>query len=147
MVTPLTTLVVTLAQSTGQSIADAQNNVKSALGLPDVDLTTFDAVAATASGTDPNAATVLAAAVQVQTTITQLAAATGSNASVTTALATALSTRAAVDLTSQAVVTSQRDVGLSLGMTVLIIAERCAALISDARGRGTRSRRQFALPA
>src|SRR5262249_49164014 len=75
VVTPLTTLVAELV-STGQNVDDAQAAVKTALGLPNVDLTTYDAVAAVANN-DPQAAGVLAAAVQVQATVTQITAAAG----------------------------------------------------------------------
>jgi VCBS repeat-containing protein len=85
VVTPLTTLVAALVAS-GQSVDDAQAEVKSALGLADVDLTSFDAVAQTAGGS-ADAANVLAAAVQVQATVAQISAAGGSDSAVISALA------------------------------------------------------------
>jgi Ca2+-binding RTX toxin-like protein len=89
VVTPLTTLVAALvaADPDHTSIADAQDAVKSGLGLSaDVDLTTFDAVAEVAAG-NSDAANVLAAAVQVQTTVAQISAVAGTGADVTAAVA------------------------------------------------------------
>jgi Ca2+-binding RTX toxin-like protein len=90
VVTPLTTLVAELV-STGQTVADAQRAVKTALNLADVDLTTYDAVAAVASG-DAQGAAVLSAAVQVQATVTQITAAAGPGVDVVGALANAIAT-------------------------------------------------------
>ena len=68
--------------------------------------------------TTVDAASVLAAAIQVQTTIAQLTAAGGSGASVTTALATALETGALVDLTSSTLTgVDIAKAGLSTGTT------------------------------
>jgi len=90
VVTPLTTLVAELV-STGQTVEQAQTAVKTALNLANVDLTTYDAVAAVAGG-DPQAAGVLAAAVQVQATVTQITAAAGPNVDVVGALANTIAT-------------------------------------------------------
>ncbi len=90
VVTPLTTLVqaIVAADST-KTVADAQTSVKNALGLADVDLTTFDAVRATAEGV-PGGAGVLAAAIQVQATVAQISAAAGSSADAVGGLATTI---------------------------------------------------------
>ena len=115
VVTPLTTLVAALVES-GQTTDDAQAAVKTALGLADVDLTTYDAVASVASN-DPVAATVLAAAVQVQATVAQISAA-APTADVTSALATlvtsAAQTNTPLDLTATSTVSS---IGSSVGLT------------------------------
>jgi hypothetical protein len=90
VVTPLTTLVAELV-SAGQSVADAQTAVKAALNLAaTVDLTTYDAVQAVANS-DPNAAAVLAAGVQVQATIAQISAVAEAGTNVAAALADVIS--------------------------------------------------------
>ncbi|HYC47443.1 MAG TPA: type I secretion C-terminal target domain-containing protein [Burkholderiales bacterium] len=69
VITPLTTLVAALIEGTpGTSVADAQAQVITAFGLPDIDLTTFDPVQAALSG-DPDAVEIYSAGVQVQNTI------------------------------------------------------------------------------
>ncbi len=80
IVSPLTTLVNTLVQDGGQSAEDALANVQQSLGLPsEVDLATFDPIAAAASG-DANAAAIFEAEVKLNSLVTQAAAlATGAN--------------------------------------------------------------------
>ncbi|MBR1143698.1 tandem-95 repeat protein [Bradyrhizobium sp. AUGA SZCCT0431] len=78
VVTPLTTLIVAIAGTGGDTVA-AEASLKAALGLSStVDLTTLDPIASTVSAA-PGAAEVLAASIQVQATVTQLSAATGAS--------------------------------------------------------------------
>ena len=82
VVTPLTTLISALIEATANdavplNVATAQAALAAAFGLlPGIDLTNFDPVAEIQDGT-AGAAAVLGAAVQVQATITQVAAAVG----------------------------------------------------------------------
>lgn len=73
---PLATISRLLAEATDTE--QAQDAVKDALGLPDVDLLNFDALQA-ASDQDPNWLEVYAAQVQVQNTIVQIEAVTGAS--------------------------------------------------------------------
>ncbi|MDB5875949.1 MAG: hypothetical protein JWQ07_5391, partial [Ramlibacter sp.] len=116
VITPLTTIVAALVVG-GSSIADANANVAAAFGLtlsPDTDLSHFDPVPAAAGG-DSAATSILAAGIQVQTTISQISAAAGEAAtsasivgalanSVTAAVATAIVVP--VDLTHSSTVAS-----------------------------------------
>jgi hypothetical protein len=72
VVTPLTTLIAQLVEQ-GIDLAQAQANVKAALGLPaGIDLQHYDPLEAMANG-DANGLTVFAAMIQVQNTIVQTA--------------------------------------------------------------------------
>lgn len=109
VVTPLTTLIVAIA-GTGGDTAAAEASVKAALGLSGtVNLTTLDPIAGTVSDA-PGAADVLAASIQVQATVSQLSAATGAtSAAVIDALAQAVtdsSGTGSVDLGQSSTVTS-----------------------------------------
>ena len=77
VVTPLTTLVVAIAEATGIDIATATSNLLIGLGLSaTIDLSTFDPIAATMSSDtalQQQGAAAIAAAVQVQNTIVQAA--------------------------------------------------------------------------
>ncbi|MEH2614336.1 Ig-like domain-containing protein [Bradyrhizobium sp. AZCC 1693] len=99
VVTPLTTLVAAIADASitnpddpvevAAAVAAALAAVAAAFGIPaGVDLTSFDPVPAAASG-DADAINILAAAIQVQATIAQISAATGST-DVVDALANAI---------------------------------------------------------
>ena len=108
VVTPLTTMVAQIAYGSDPNapapdnaqLAAAQNAVKAALNLGNVDLTTYDAIAALAGGMEhAQAAAVLSAAIQVQATITQIAAVTDNPAAAVTALAAALSQAAIAETT------------------------------------------------
>ena len=82
VVTPLTTLLTALIEATANdavplNVATAQAALAEAFALlPGIDLTNFDPVAEIQDGT-AGAAAVLGAAVQVQATVTQIAAAIG----------------------------------------------------------------------
>ncbi len=116
VVTPLTTLISALV-STGVSAADAASQVAAAFGLGSagspIDLTTFDPVSQAVAG-NPDATAVLSAGIQVQSTITQIAAAGGSADAAVSAIAGAVvsstSTSTQLDLstpdTVQAIVTN-----------------------------------------
>ncbi|QIZ72379.1 DUF4347 domain-containing protein [Oxynema aestuarii] len=72
VVTPLTTMIAWLVED-GLDPASAENQVKTALGLPaEVNLSTYDPLFAIANG-DPNGVAVFAAMIQVQNTIVQTA--------------------------------------------------------------------------
>ena len=73
VVTPLTTLVVSYAETQSTSVTQAEEDLKTALGLPDVDISTVDPVALAVQGSADGVA-LLAAQVQVQNTILQAAA-------------------------------------------------------------------------
>lgn len=109
IITPLTTLVQTIVAASGgmTNAASAESSVKSALGLSaGVSLSTFDPVSATASGNADGAA-VLSAGIQVQATITQLAAAGTSASSVVSSLASTLgSASGSVDLSDASTISN-----------------------------------------
>jgi T5SS/PEP-CTERM-associated repeat protein len=91
-VTPLTTLVQSVAAATGGSVADASATVATALGLdPTVNLTTLDTVAATYAGNS----SAFVAASSVLNTVSMVASAvtgaTGANANFSTAATNAFS--------------------------------------------------------
>lgn len=76
VLTPITTLIVAFAELAGGPSPDfvqAEADVKAALGLPDLDLTSVDPVALAASG-DGQGVDLLATQVKVQNTIVQAAA-------------------------------------------------------------------------
>ncbi|MEX0284431.1 MAG: tandem-95 repeat protein [Paracoccaceae bacterium] len=76
VVTPLTTLVLSFAETQNAAnpdFAQAEADLKSALGLPDVDLSTVDPIALAVDGSADGVA-LLAAQVQVQNTVLQAAA-------------------------------------------------------------------------
>ena len=114
VITPLTTIVAALVVG-GSSIEDANADVAAAFGLTlaeGTDLSHFDPVPAAALG-DPAATNILATGIQVQTTISQIAAAAGgaaTGASIVEALASsvtaALVTATSVDLTQSSTVAS-----------------------------------------
>ena len=90
VVTPLTTLVAAIAASTGGDLAAAQVAVALAFGLDSsIDLQTYDPVPAAIAG-DADATAVLSAAIQVQSTVSQVSAVTGSATDVFAAIATAI---------------------------------------------------------
>jgi len=75
VLTPLTTIVQAIVKS-GKTIAEAQTIVKTSLGLPDVDLRTYDPIAGLASGTAAEitaAKTVFAQQSSIQTILTTIA--------------------------------------------------------------------------
>lgn len=86
VVTPLTTIVQEIVKS-GKSVAEAQTIIKTSLGLPDVDLSTYDPIATLDSGTAAEveaAKTVFAQQSSIQTILTTVASTiaasvTGSN--------------------------------------------------------------------
>ncbi|WP_342451450.1 VCBS domain-containing protein [Roseomonas nitratireducens] len=131
VITPLTTLIAAIAGpgASATDIANAQDAVRDSLGLaPGVDLTSFDPVAAAVAG-DPDAIAVLAAGVQVQATITQIAAATGAGAEdVVASLAGALAAPGTVDLTSAATLGALvTDVAPSADPAAIVLASEVIA--------------------
>jgi VCBS repeat-containing protein len=90
VVTPLTTLVTSLIDS-GVHASDAVTQVAAAFGIDSnkIDLTTFDPVPSAVSG-NAAATAVLAAGVQVQSTIAQMSAVGVSSSDVVTAIASAI---------------------------------------------------------
>jgi Ca2+-binding RTX toxin-like protein len=91
VVTPLTTLVTALIDSTG-SVENAQAAVLTAFNItlpPGSDLGSYDPVPAAISG-DAGATAVLSAAIQVQSTVSQVSAVGGSTETVFTAIASAI---------------------------------------------------------
>ncbi len=122
VVTPLTTLVAELAATLG-SVEAAQDAVAAAFGLDtNIDLQTFDPVPLAVAG-DANATAVLSAAIQVQSTITQVAAVGVSGDSVITAIAAAISDAngATVDLSqSQTIETIATDSGVNANAIVAV---------------------------
>jgi VCBS repeat-containing protein len=109
VVTPLTTLITSLAVN-GVSTADAAAQVATAFGIDPthIDLTTYDPVPAAVSG-DAAATAVLAAGVQVQSTVVQISAVGASSADVFDAIAGAISnagTGGTVDLSTNTTVAS-----------------------------------------
>jgi Ca2+-binding RTX toxin-like protein len=91
MISPLTTLTNQLMQQsafdeTPPTLEQVQAQVKQALGLPaEVDLATFDPIAAMANG-DPNGAKVMAAHVTIQTLVDQITSMTAESAGASEAL-------------------------------------------------------------
>ncbi|MCA9199507.1 MAG: HYR domain-containing protein, partial [Planctomycetales bacterium] len=79
VVTPLTTLVSTLATQYGLAVSDAQQQVQTALDLPPVDLSILDPISETLAGSTA-ASSVFAAHALVQDTIAQGAALLGAAA-------------------------------------------------------------------
>jgi VCBS repeat-containing protein len=104
VVTPLTTLVSSLVAG-GATVGDATQQVASAFNLGPVDLTTYDPVPHAVGG-DAAATAVLAAGVQVQSTVVQMSAAGASSTDVFGAIASTISGTGAVDLTSTDTVSS-----------------------------------------
>jgi hypothetical protein len=116
VVTPLTTLIVAIA-GTGGDTAAAEASVKAALGLSGaVDLTTLDPIAGTVSAA-PGAADVLAASIQVQATVAQLSAATGA------------SSDAVIGALAQAVTSSSGTGSVDLGQSSTVTA--LASAVND----------------
>jgi VCBS repeat-containing protein len=112
VVTPLTTLVTSVvaaaaANNVVVSAADAATQVASAFGIDPtkIDITTFDPVPAAVGG-NADATAVLAAAVQVQSTIVQMSAVGASSTAVVDAIAQTISTAGTVDLTSSNTITA-----------------------------------------
>jgi VCBS repeat-containing protein len=107
VVTPLTTLIVSLTNS-NVSAEDAAQQVAQAFGLSStIDLTTYDPVPAAVSG-DPAATAVLSAGIQVQSTVAQISAVGGSADQVFGAIADAIvnAGNAPVDLSASATVST-----------------------------------------
>ena len=143
VVTPLTTLIQALVATGAYDAATAETQVELALGLPDVDLTTFDPVEA-ALDPDPTIAavglSVYSSGVQIQNTIIMAAAlidgADGATsfddatAAVVAALAAEIDTAETLDLSSDATVLSLVDAA-DTNDTVTDLAS-AAAIISDA---------------
>jgi Ca2+-binding RTX toxin-like protein len=116
VVTPLTTLVAVLVAA-GANVEDAENAVAAAFGLDtDIDLQTFDPVPDAAAG-DPDATQILAAAIQVQNTVTQVSAAVGGSAEDVFAAIAAAANGGTVNLadagTLETIVTDVAPVGAS----------------------------------
>jgi hypothetical protein len=72
VVSSLSTLMASLVNDHGFSLEDAQQRVREALGLPEVDLTHFNVLAETAAG-HPDAPAVMAAIAKLEDTIAQTA--------------------------------------------------------------------------
>ncbi len=109
VITPLTTLVEALLSADSElDVAEANLAVATALGISEVDFTNFDPVPLATSG-DADATAILAAAIQVQATITQIAAAVGGDdavSDVASALAQVISNSGNLDLTNQGTLTA-----------------------------------------
>lgn len=137
MVNPLTTLVQNIVeQNPNVSVADAQSQVKTALGLSDsVDLTTFNP---STSEDSTLALAVQKAAVQVVTVMNQLADAFGGDAvDMSSAVASAMaemiaSSTGAIDLTSTATLTAiATSSATSAGVTGFDATSVVSALSTD----------------
>ena len=118
VVTPLTTLVAVLVAA-GANVEAAENAVAAAFGLDlSIDLQTFDPVPAAAAG-DADATQVLAAAIQVQNTVTQVSAAVGGSTADVFAAIAAAANGGTVDLTEagilEAIVTAVAPDGADEG--------------------------------
>ncbi|GGI24311.1 beta strand repeat-containing protein [Bradyrhizobium guangdongense] len=112
VVTPLTTLVTSVVAAAAASnvvisAADAASQVATAFGIDPtkIDITTFDPVPAAVSG-NADATAVLAAGVQVQSTVVQMAAVGASSTAVVDAIAKTIATAGTIDLTSGDTVTA-----------------------------------------
>jgi Ca2+-binding RTX toxin-like protein len=106
VVTPLTTLVATLAATVNGDVVAAQDLVAAAFGFDSgIDLQTFDPVPAAISG-NATALTILSAAIQVQSTITQISTVAGTGSDVIAAIADAITAAngGSVDLSQSTVV-------------------------------------------
>lgn len=112
VVTPLTTMVEALMRSDARpSVAEAEMAVRQALSLPLVDLTSFDPLSAAQAG-DIRAVAVQSAAAQVADTVRQISAVLGAaevGSDAVAALAGALGSGTAVDLTEAATVARLLD--------------------------------------
>lgn len=119
VITPLTTLIASLVDD-GSSVADAKSTVADALGLSSaVNLTAYDPVAAVLAG-DANAAAVMSAAIQVQNTVVQAAAALqGATSASDDASASAVFKALASTLKTQG---SSFDLGSASQITTVITA-------------------------
>ena len=140
VVTPLTTLVAALVDG-GQTLAQATENVKSALGVDaSVDLLNFDPVPAAVAG-DTTAAQVLAAGIQVQNVISQASAllagagATDPGAALTAELVVVVAAGAPVDLssatTTQALIS---DAASATAVNVAAVVADAATVLAEANG-------------
>jgi VCBS repeat-containing protein len=113
VITPLTTLISALLPTYAGDIQQASSAVATALGLDhSINLQTFDPVPGAVAG-DAAATAVLSAAIQVQSTVVQLSAAVGgadpslaTSAGVFAAIANAITTAPAFDLTTSSTVNS-----------------------------------------
>ncbi|MEZ0054835.1 VCBS repeat-containing protein [Bradyrhizobium elkanii] len=138
VITPLTTLIASLVESTASSgtpltAAEAAVAVKTAFNIDlSIDLTTFDPVPLAAQS-DATATAVLSAAIQVQATVTQVSAVGASATSVFSAIGTAIVTaqadpinNPAFDLSSsstvQSVVSDSGVTGAAVSVVVDVVS-------------------------
>lgn len=126
VVTPLTTLVVTIAEATGQTVAQANSQVLTGLGLdPGLDLASFDPIAAALSSdqaTQSLGEAAVAAAVQVQNTIVQAASLlVGADAPDINSAAAAVVAQLAIQINAQAQNGESVDLGSSTVLEELIV--------------------------
>jgi Ca2+-binding RTX toxin-like protein len=108
VITPLTTLVEALSAEGVMTVAEANAAVADALGIDAEDFTNFDPVPLATSG-DAGATAILAAAIQVQATITQIAAAVGGEGAATdvaSALAQVIADSGELNLTDEGTLTA-----------------------------------------
>jgi hypothetical protein len=76
VVSPLTTLITSLVDDHGYTVANAEARVRQAFSLPDLDLTHTNPIKGSTDG-DPAAATIFAAGAKLHNTYTQIASFTG----------------------------------------------------------------------
>ena len=131
VVTPLTTVVEKLIQTSGDTVSQADNAVIAALGLPaSIDLTTLDAVAGAQSG-DPAALSVFETGSELLDVITLIQAAGGSADAAYAALAADITADVAdgttIDLTDAAVI---ETIGQSAGLDS-VAAQVVASIASE----------------
>ena len=133
VITPLTTLVLQLAptmegNTLEEKLAAAQDAVALAFGLnTNIDLQTFDPVPLAISG-DATAIKILSAAIQVQSTITQISAVTGSDSDVITAIIEAIANGGTVNLTQATVVEGiATAAGVDTEAAITVVADVVAA--------------------
>lgn len=145
VITPLTTLIVEIvaAAPQGQPItaAEAANQIAAAFGFDNtaIDLTTFDPVPTAVTG-DATATAILSAAIQVQSTVAQIAAVGGSSSAVFSSIANAVTAAAAeptpttVDLSAPTTVSDiVSGAGVS-GTAATVVASTVAAANGSIQG-------------
>ncbi|MBX9774702.1 MAG: cadherin-like domain-containing protein [Xanthobacteraceae bacterium] len=135
VVTPLTTLVAALVAG-GATVEDAEDAVAAAFGLDSsIDLQTYDPVPEAAAG-DQLAIQVLAAAIQVQSTVNQLSAVDGTDVFGAIADAITAANGAAVDLSQTATVEAiATNAGVDAA-AVTAVAEVVAAAAASIQAAG-----------
>lgn len=147
MITPLTTLVQSYIEQNGGTVADANNAVTSALGLPtSVTLTSYDPLAILTGGADATALAVQKAAAQVATVVQAAAAQPSGGVSATTVasnvltnlvnqIETAVTSSTTVNLADTATITTVlNSVGTTVTVTEVEGATDDIAIATDLSG-------------